>query len=141
MTVEILDEVGQHVLAYCASNSAWDSYSYGQGQTSAGASIGSGPVPGLFRRGPGRLESGTKWGRLRRERHGVRCSAEAGVPPVEVAGELVVEDAGAALEQEVGAAGVQRICCFLTMRLLITWLTADSVNAVEMASPARWRSS
>jgi hypothetical protein len=43
MTVEILDEVGQHVLAYCASNSAWDSYSYGQGQTSAGASIGSGP--------------------------------------------------------------------------------------------------
>ena len=37
-------------------------------------------------------------------------------------------------------AGVQRICCFLTMRLLITWLTADSVNAVEMASPARRRS-
>ena len=33
--------------------------------------------------------------------------------------------------------GVQRICCFLTMRLLITWLTADSVNAVEMTSPAR----
>jgi hypothetical protein len=35
------------------------------------------------------------------------------------------------------------ICCFLTMRLLMTWLTADSVNAVEMASPAfrprRWR--
>ena len=26
------------------------------------------------------------------------------------------------------------------MRLLMTWLTADSVNAVEMASPARWRS-
>ena len=31
--------------------------------------------------------------------------------------------------------GVQRICCFLTMRLLMTWLTVDSVNAVEMASP------
>ena len=56
---------------------------------------------------------------------------------MEVAGELVVEDAGAALEQEVGAAGVQRICCFLTMRLAMTRLTADSVNAVEMASPAR----
>jgi hypothetical protein len=29
---------------------------------------------------------------------------------------------------------------FDQMRLLITWLTADSVNAVEMASPARRRS-
>ena len=36
--------------------------------------------------------------------------------------------------------GLQRICCVLTMRLLMTWLTADSVNAVEMAAPARWRS-
>ena len=44
-------------------------------------------------------------GRLRRERHGVQCPAEAGVPAVKVAGELVVEDAGADLEQEVGAAG------------------------------------
>jgi hypothetical protein len=49
------------------------------------------------------IESGTKWGRLRCERHGVQCPAEAGVPAVEVAGELVVEDAGADLEQEVGA--------------------------------------
>ncbi|MBV9029845.1 MAG: hypothetical protein JO364_05935 [Pseudonocardiales bacterium] len=30
----------------------------------------------------------------------------------------------------------RRICCFLTMRLLVTWLTVDSTNAVEMASPA-----
>jgi hypothetical protein len=29
------------------------------------------------------------------------------------------------------ARGIQRICCFSTMRLLITWLTADSVNAME----------
>jgi len=28
----------------------------------------------------------------------------------------------------------QRICCFLTVRLLMTWLTADSVDAVQMAS-------
>jgi hypothetical protein len=42
-------------------------------------------------------ESGTSWGRLRRERHGVECSAEVGVPAVEVAGELVVEHAGADL--------------------------------------------
>ena len=28
--------------------------------------------------------------------------------------------------------GLQRVCCFLTMRLLITWLTADSTNEVEM---------
>src|SRR5450756_1884987 len=33
--------------------------------------------------------------------------------------------------------GVQRICCFLTMRLLTSWLTADSTNEVEMVSPAR----
>jgi hypothetical protein len=36
-------------------------------------------------------ESGTKRGRLRRERHGVRRLVEAGVPAAEVAGELVVE--------------------------------------------------
>ena len=34
-----------------------------------------------------------------------QCPAEAGVPAVKVASELVVEDAGADLEQEVGAAG------------------------------------
>jgi hypothetical protein len=56
---------------------------------------------------------------------------------VEVADELVVEDAGADLQQEVGAAGCPAHLLFLTMRLLITWLTADSVTAVEMASPAR----
>jgi hypothetical protein len=39
-------------------------------------------------------ESGTKWGRLRGERRGVRRLVKAGVPAVEVAGELVVEDAG-----------------------------------------------
>ena len=44
------------------------------------------------------------------------------VPAAEVAVELVVEDAGADLQQEVGAAEAQRICCFLTMRLLMTWL-------------------
>jgi hypothetical protein len=62
------------------------------------------------------------------------------IPAVEVGGQVVVEHPGADLEQQVGATGVQRICCFLTMRLLITWLTVDSTNAVEMASPARRRS-
>jgi hypothetical protein len=57
---------------------------------------------------------------------------------VEVAGKLVVEDAGADLQQQVGAAWCPaHLLFFLTMRLLMTWLTADSVNAVEMASPAR----
>jgi len=51
------------------------------------------------------MESGTFRGRLRGERHEIQCPAEAGVPAVEVAGELVVEDTGADLEQEVGAAG------------------------------------
>jgi hypothetical protein len=59
---------------------------------------------------------------------------------VKVADELVIEGAGADLEQEVGAAGCPAHLLFLTVRLLMTWLTADSVNAVEMASPARWRS-
>jgi len=58
-----------------------------------------------LRAGAADMESGTKWGRLRGERYGVRCPAEAGVPAVKVAGELVIEDAGADLEQEVGAAG------------------------------------
>jgi hypothetical protein len=59
---------------------------------------------------------------------------------VEVGGQVVVEDPGADLEQQVGAAGCPPHLLLLTMRLLITWLTADSVNAVEMASPA-WRRS
>jgi hypothetical protein len=33
--------------------------------------------------------------------------------------------------------GDQRICCFLTMRLLTTWLMVASANAVEIASPQR----
>jgi hypothetical protein len=45
-----------------------------------------------------KLESGTKWGRLRGERRGVRRLVKAGVPAVEVVGELVVEDAGTDLQ-------------------------------------------
>ncbi len=43
-------------------------------------------------------------------------------------------------EQRWAPRGVQRICCFFTMHLLTTWLTADSTKAFEMASPQRWRS-
>ena len=57
----------------------------------------------------------------------------------EVAGKLVVESAGADLEQEVGAV-VPAHLLFLTVRLLMTWLTADSVDAVQMASPTLSRS-
>ena len=42
---------------------------------------------------------------------------EAGVPAVEVAGELVVEDAGADLEQEAGAAGCAAHLLFLDYAL------------------------
>jgi hypothetical protein len=52
---------------------------------------------GVRPRSPPCLESGTKRGRLRGERHRVQCPAEAGVPAVKVPGELVVEDAGADL--------------------------------------------
>jgi hypothetical protein len=34
-------------------------------------------------------------------------------------------------------AGVHCICCFFTMRLLITWLTVDSTKAVLIVSPFR----
>jgi len=44
------------------------------------------------------VESGTKWGRLRRERDRGRFLVEAGIPAAEVVGELVVEDAGADLQ-------------------------------------------
>ena len=47
----------------------------------------------------------TKWGRLRRERHGIRGLAEAGVPAAEVAGELVIEYAGADALGGLRAAG------------------------------------
>ena len=57
-------------------------------------------------------------GRLRRERRRIWRLVETGVLAAEVAGELVVEDVAAALEQEAGAAGVQRMCCSLTMRSL-----------------------
>ena len=88
----------------------------------------------------GRPQPHVKGSRGERLNRGVRCSGEVGVPAVEVVGELVVEDAGADLNEQMGTAWVQRICCFFTMRLLITWFTADSVNAVEIASPARRRS-
>ena len=50
-------------------------------------------------------KSGTKRGRLRRERCWICRLVEAGVLAAEVASELVVEDVGADLEQEAGAAG------------------------------------
>ena len=81
-----------------------------------------------------------KWGRLRRGATGSGAWLKAAVPAAEVAGELVVQDASADLEQQVGAARGPAQLLFSTMRLAMTWLTADSVNAVEMASPARWRS-
>ena len=59
------------------------------------------------------------------------------MPAVKVADELVVEDASADLQHQVGATGCSARLLFFTMRLATTWLTADSVNAVEMASPAR----
>ena len=30
-----------------------------------------------------------------------------------------------------------RICCLFTIRLLITWLTADSTNRLKIGSPSR----
>jgi len=58
---------------------------------------------------------------------------EAGIPP----GEVVVEGSGADLEQQWAPRRLQRIYYFLTIRLAITWLTADSASELEMTSLAK----
>ena len=52
---------------------------------------------------PGWKESGTNWGRSRGQCLPICGVGEAGIPAVEVRGELVVEDAGADLEEQVGS--------------------------------------
>jgi hypothetical protein len=59
---------------------------------------------------------------------------------VERLAEVLVQDLRADLQQQVRPHSVQRICCFLTIRLLITWLTVDSANDVAIASSWRYRS-
>jgi len=85
-------------------------------------------------------ESGTKCGRSSRQIPRFRRRHEGWVPAAEVSGQVVVERPGTDLEQEVCTSRDQRICCFFTIRLLTTWLTADSTKAFEIASPQRWRS-
>ena len=46
--------------------------------------------------------------------------------------EVVVQDLRADWQQQVRARWIQRLCCFSTIRLLITWFTVDSTNAVEI---------
>jgi hypothetical protein len=72
--------------------------------------------------------------------HSLGWAGESGVPAGEVADQVVVEDSGPDLQEQVGTAGDHRICCFLTMRRLMTWLTVASAVAVEIGSPQRWRS-
>ena len=54
--------------------------------------------------------------------------------------QVFVRDPSADLQQQVRPRSVHRICCFFTIRLLITWLTVDSTNDVVIVSPWRWRS-
>jgi hypothetical protein len=61
------------------------------------------------------------------------------VPAGEVGEEEVVENTGLDLQEKVGAAD-HRICCFLTIRWLMTRLTASLAVAVEIGSPPRRRS-
>lgn len=65
---------------------------------------------------------------------------EARVPVPEVRGQVVVENLGADLQEQVRPVSDQRICCFVAMRLEITWLTVDSTNTDEIVSPHRRRS-
>jgi len=68
------------------------------GQRPAPPGAGSGLVSGLTSVSNDLHESEIFWGRLRCKRCGIRSSCEAGVPAVEVVGELVVEDLGAYLQ-------------------------------------------
>ena len=54
--------------------------------------------------------------------------------------EGVVEEPGKDLESDVHTAGAPLHLLLLFGRLLMTRLSADSTNEVEMVSPARWRS-
>src|SRR5216684_2874031 len=44
-----------------------------------------------------------------------------------------------ACRRRCAPSGIHRMCCFLTIRLLTTWLTVDSTNALEIVSPHRYR--
>src|SRR5438093_4481656 len=83
------------------------------------------------------LESGTIRGRSCRRQRCLGSGHEFRVPASEGVGQLVVEHACPDLEQEVGASLRPAHLRLLTIRLLTTWLTADSTNAFEIASPAR----
>jgi len=85
-------------------------------------------------------ESGTNWGRSRGQCLSISGVGEAGIPPVKVGSQFVVEDAGADLEEEVSSSWGPAHLLFFTMRVLMTWFTADSTKELEMVSPARWRS-
>lgn len=56
---------------------------------------------------------------------------------MEVGGGLAGMRPGAHLLQQVSTVRCPAHLLLLTMGLAMTWLTADSVNAVKMASPAR----
>jgi len=80
-------------------------------------------------------ESGTIWGRLRSERYGIRAWPKPGYQRRKSSASWSLRTRVRIWSRRWAPRGVQRICCFLTIRLAMTCLTADSVNAVEMASP------
>jgi hypothetical protein len=71
---------------------------------------------------------------------GIRIPRMHGWPPITSGSVVIRHKKPEDVRRYLAPRGVQRICWRLTMRLTMTWLTAHSVNAVEMASAARWRS-
>ena len=49
--------------------------------------------------------------------------------------QILVEHLRPGLQQKMGPRSVHCICCFLTNRLLTTWLIVDSTKAVLIVSP------
>jgi len=85
-------------------------------------------------------ESGTNWGRSRGQCLPICGVGEPGYQRWKSAASSSLRTRVRIWRSRWAPRGVQRICCFFTMRLLMTWLTADSTKELEMVSPARWRS-
>ena len=57
---------------------------------------------------------------------------ETRIPTSKCVTEAAVDQLGTYLQEQMRPIGDLRICCDVGIRLSINWLTADSMNAVEM---------
>src|SRR6202162_6356062 len=70
----------------------------------------------------------------------LRLRPEFRIPTAEYVGQIPLRTIVLVCSKRCAPRKVHCICCFLTNRLLTTWLIVDSTNAVLMFSPCRRRS-